>query len=38
MGKHSIKLNFEGEVLLVSKPNGFDDGLLDPDTTVWLTA
>ena len=38
MGKHSIKLDFEGEVLLVSKPNGFDDGLLDPDTTVWLTA
>lgn len=38
MGKHAIQIPFEGEVLAISSPHGFDDGLLNPDCTVWLTA
>lgn len=38
MGKHAAKLAFGGQVLAVSDEHGFDDGLLNPDTTVWLTA
>jgi alpha-glucosidase len=38
MGKQAQKLSFAGEVLLVSEEHGFDNGLLSPDCTVWLTA
>lgn len=38
MGKHAQKLSFDGEVILASEEHGYDDGLLNPDCTVWLTA
>ena len=38
VGSHAVTLPYDGNVILKSDENAYNDGLLNPNSSVWLTA